>query len=178
MKKILLSLSLLTLTCACAIPLPAQEMVPMTDVYTQLPVNKLMERKIAIGSASVADEAKLHGMVTNEAYAEALQSALLTSNYAVRGTEPAQYQLDASLLEFDLPFVGFNLDCYATATYTLRNKITGQIISTDTVKSHYEAKFGESFDGNMRMRICVAKSIRENITHYLRQLTTKSVNKQ
>lgn len=173
MRKKLLCVVLLTLLSGCAMPLTASEMAPLTDIYTQIPDNPRLERKIALGSVTLDKEAELMGTPPLPGYRDALQNALLTSNLLARTQDP-QFVLDARLNSFDLPIIGFNLDCYANATYTLRNKQSGEVVVLDTVKSHYEAKFGEAFDGALRMRICITGALRENITHYLRLLSQKS----
>lgn len=174
MKKLqILPVLGLALLSACAMPIASHDMKPLTEVHLQLATNPKFASKVAVGNVAIGEDAKLYGAVTPEAYKDALQSALLTSNYISRAGSANQYLLDATLNEIETPFMGFNLDCYATATYRLRSYATGQVIAEDTVKSHYEARFGEAFNGDERMRLCVAKSIRENITHYLRLLTAK-----
>lgn len=174
MKKTILATIALCMLSACAIPIPSGDMKPTTQAYLAIASNKQLERNISVGSVIVGDEAKLHGAITPEAYKDALDTALLTSDYLARVGDTPRYLLDARLIKMEHPYVGFNLDCYATATYTLRSRTTGRVIANDTVKSHYLAKFGEAFDGAARTRICVAKAIRENITHYLRLVATKT----
>lgn len=171
MKRIIVALLLLSTVSACAVPISSGDMKPVTEAQIAISPNQKLAGKLAVGNVQVGDEAKVYGAITPDAYKDALQSALLSSNYLTRGAGQNKYTIDATLQKMDYPAVGFNLDCYATATYRMRNSVTGEAISTETVKSHYLAKFGESFDGNIRMRLCLAKAIRENITHYLRILS-------
>ena len=177
MRVFLRSILLLTFffLTACAPPLTAGEMMPITDVYTSIPTNKTLERKVELGSINVVDGAGgAYARVEPSVFQTALLNALLTSNYASRSGDKASYVLDARVDEVDFPTFGFNMDAITTATYSLKNKKSGKLIFSETVKAKYEAKFGEAFDGTERARIATARAIRENITHYLRVLAKKS----
>lgn len=162
------------LISACAMPLAPSDMTPLTEVYSQIPANKGIERKVSIGNVTVSEDAKVYGAVTPAGVGEALQTALLTANLSTRAGDKAAFVLDARVDAIDYPAVGFNLDCYATITYSLNRSASGASVDQQTVKSHYYAAFGEAFDGNIRMRLCISRAIRENITHYLRSISAKS----
>lgn len=157
----------------CAMPVQANEMAPLTAVYDQMPPNPRLERSIAVGAVQVADAAKARNGIDGNQVQAALSNALLASNYKTRTEEPT-YLLETQMVEAELPVAGFNYDCYVTANYTLRSKKTGNVASMDRVKSHYHAGFGEAFDATTRLQICLANSLRENITHYLRLLGAKT----
>ena len=175
--KILATSALLLLLAACAPSLPAGEMMPMTQVYDQIPANKELERKVKIGSVTVFENAGgMTAPVQPEIYKEAIQNALLTSNMAVRAGDDPSYTLDARLTDLDVPMFGFSMTATATANYKLTLVSSGAVVADETVKLPYTATFGESFDGNQRARLATARAIRENITHMIRVLSAKSAS--
>jgi hypothetical protein len=173
--KILVVLSILLSLSACTPALEARSMVPMTEVYSQIPANKELERKIKLEQVSVYENAGAGiAPVTAQAYREALQNALLTANFLIRADDQERYTLDARLVALDVPTFGFTMTASATAVYTLKVADSGETILQETVSLPYKAEFGEAFNGAERARIAVAKAVRENITHMLRILAAKT----
>lgn len=169
-RRLIFALPLLLLS-ACAPKLGAHEIAPMPEISAQIGSNPALTKKVEIGSVLVVEGAG--GPVAPldaEGYRSGLLSALLLQGYHAPDSQAA-YVLDANMTEVDYPAFGFNMDATATATYQLRNKATGEVLSNENVKTAYEAKFGESLDGTVRARLATAKAIRENITHYVRVLT-------
>jgi hypothetical protein len=175
MKSLLVLIALFSLS-ACVPPLPSGEMVPMAQIYSQLPKNNALERSINLGKITVLEDADMGGLVTPENYQEAMLNALLSSGMKMRSGDKAKYTLDAELIELDMPFALFESTITSKAHYILRQIDNGKVVVNETVTIPYTAKFAESFDGEQRMRIAVAKSIRENITHMLRVLASKTQN--
>jgi len=173
--KFIYPVALLLLLSACAQPLPVGNMLPMTQVYSQIPANPALERKISVGDV-VIDEATASQIapVTPEIYREALQNALLTANFATRASDSPKYILDARLLELDVPMFGFSMDASAKAQYQLKRADNNAVLVNETITLPYHAEFSESFNANERARIATAKAIRENITHLIRVLATKT----
>ncbi len=170
--KFLAALVIVLLTSACAPPLPAGDMMPMSQVYSQTPVNSILERKIALGQVSVDESTSSQtAPVSKEVYREALQNTLLTANYATRGDDKPLYTLDARLLELDVPMFGFSMDASAKAEYKLKRTDSNAVVFSKVINLPYHAPFSEAFNGNERARIATAKAIRENITHLIKVLS-------
>lgn len=168
------------LTCValvgCAPPIPSGEMVPMTGIYEQIPVNENLQNNVSLGSVVVSEKATgpAHANVKPEMFKDAIQQALLTSNMSVRAGSPVKYVLDATLLELDYPFIGFDLTTTSKARYVLKRGDTGEALMDETITQTYTAEFGEAFNGDQRMRISIAKAVRENITHMIRVLANQT----
>ncbi|TAE34931.1 MAG: hypothetical protein EAY65_00680 [Alphaproteobacteria bacterium] len=173
MKSLLALIALFSLS-ACVQPLPSDGMVPMPQIYGQLPKNDTLERSITLGKVSVLEDAAIGGFITPENYQEAILTALLTSGMKTRSEDKAKYTLDAELIDYDSPFAFFENTITYKARYILRQTDSGRIALDETVSIPYTAKFAESPDGAQRMRIAIAKAVRENITHMLRVLASKT----
>lgn len=175
MKRFLL-VPLLLVLGACAHPLQPSDMAVMPQVYNQLTTAPEFEKKIALGNIVVKENAGgMNATVNKENYTEALSNALLMDGLYCKpqnNIDPT-YILDANLSDIDVPMFGFNMTATTTAHYRLYRKSDGADIINQTVKTPYEAKFPEAFDGAQRSRVAVAKSVRENVTHLLRVIHSK-----
>lgn len=175
MRKVIPIVLLALGVSACTPPLEAGNMTPMTQVYSQIPANPELEHKVKLGQVTVYDQAGAGiAPVTPDIFREALQSALLTSNFGVRGGAEEKYVLDAHLLALDVPMFGFDMTAAATARYVLRTADGSETVIDKTLSLPYTAEFAEAFDGSQRVRIAVAKAIRENITHMIRLLADQT----
>jgi hypothetical protein len=162
---------LLLLIAACAPPLPAGDMMPMTHVYDQIPANPALTRRVKLGTVTVAKGVGGGtAPVEPTIYREAIQNALLTSNFAVRAGDSEHYVLDSQLLELDVPMFGFSMSASAKARYRLKSAESGSVLFDQTLNLPYTAEFSEALDGGQRARLASAKAIRENITHLIRVL--------
>lgn len=85
MKRIIVALLLLSTVSACAVPISSGDMKPVTEAQIAISPNQKLAGKLAVGNVQVGDEAKVYGAITPDAYKDALQSALLSSNYLTRG---------------------------------------------------------------------------------------------
>lgn len=166
-----LPLILVLSACQGLPPVPKTEMLPLANVITDIPSNTSLERVVELRNIEVSKDASMHGQIDPAVVREAMQYSLLTANYAVRGQTPATYSLDIHMLKMELPSL-IDHDCYPTILYTLQNRNTGKTY-TETVKTHYDAPWS---DGDARWHNCLGRSIRENITHYLRLLSAKPKN--
>lgn len=171
-KPLLVFASTCLFTTACSMmPTPIAEMLPLPQVMTEITVNPLYANKIQLGNLLVNEQAKLLGGVVPSTVKDALQYGLLTSGYAVRNNDKAAYILDVHIMHIDAPLAGgLNMDCYPTVQYSLKDNKTNRV-ATETVKTHYHASF---LEGDDRWHHCVGKSLRENITHYVRILSTQT----
>lgn len=174
MRKLLyLTLCSFLLGCGRA-PLPPYEMTPSTHIYSQLPTNTFFDQTIGLGKVQVAKEADTRtAPVREEAYKKALESALLSANLAVRSQTPPLYILEATLLEVNFPFWALSIEATAKAHYQLTRVKDQAIIFSETLLLSETVPFSVSFDGDVRTRLAVSKAIRENITHFIRLLTSK-----
>ncbi len=150
-------------------------MLPMTQIYGQITPSKELDKAIKLGNVMVIENAGGQSApVKTEAYKEALQNALFLSNMGARAGDKEKYLLDANLLDLDVPFFGFDMTATAKAHYQLRRIDNGLVVVDANITLPYTAAFGESLDGNQRVRIATAKAIRENITQIIRVLASKT----
>src|SRR5688572_8650248 len=107
MKNAFFLIGALLSVSACAPNLPATDMVPMTQVYNQIPRNPALEHNIKLGSVTVFKNAGGSiAPVKDQTFQEALNHSLLTSGMAARYGDVANYTLDAHLNELKLPLFG------------------------------------------------------------------------
>lgn len=172
MLRFVLLLILTLPLAACAIPIPANEMLANPNIYVQLDQGKLT-KAVDIGTVSIGPHAPTSGLVvTKEEFATALRQSLIGANWYSQG-QTEKYILDANFLGFDYPFTVFNTKVFSEVNYTLKKKKSDEVVYQQNVKIPCVKGMGEIWDGNARQIATMKCSIRENVTHLLRDLNSK-----
>lgn len=171
----------LALFVAGCVPISSKEMAPMAGIYQQIPASKGLEKSIKLGDVRVGGaEGVIHPYSDNPVkqadYNDALQTALTHAKLLTSSGGKETYFLDANLVSLESPFKLFSLSITvnSTAHYRLRRAADNFIVWEETLKLPYTAKFSEAFNASMRARLAIANAIRENITHMIRVLSSKS----
>lgn len=153
----------------------------MPQLYQQISADTGLQKAIKLGDVQVAGaEGVLHASsynpVKQEHYQEALQTALANASLFAANPAEAEYLLDANLVSLDTPFKLFSLSVTVNseARYRLRRASDNYIVWEETLKLPYTAKFSEALNVDARVRLANANAIRENITHLIRVLSSKT----
>ncbi|GEM_PF-4932137 len=153
----------------------------MPQLYQQISADTGLQKSIKLGDVQVAGaEGVLFPIsdypVKQAQYQEALQSALANASLMAANPAEAKYLLDANLVSLESPFKLFTLSVTVNseARYRLRRASDNFIIWEETLKLPYTAKFSEAFNATTRVRLALANAIRENITHLIRVLSSKT----
>jgi len=177
--KIFVSLALAVLLAAC-VPISSKEMAPMPQLYQQISADTGLQKSIRLGDVRVGTDGVLHASsynpVKQEHYQEALNAALASASLAAANPAEAKYMLDANLVSLDTPFKLFSLSVTVNseARYRLRRTSDNFIVWEETLKLPYTAKFSEAMNAEARFRLANANAIRENITHLIRLISSKT----
>lgn len=164
----ILSFSQITAGCTVSGARPSN-MAPTAESYERIETNKTLEQRIALGNITISEQASKATIIplTANTLQTAIQSALLSSNYAVRDDQTPHLLLHATLIKMDAPYLAFNITTTSTINYELTSQDGATMLWQETIMMPYTAPFSESFNGEERVRLSVEKSIRENVTHML-----------
>lgn len=170
-RYVLLLILALPLT-ACAVPIPASEMLANPNIYLQLDHGKLTNA-VDVGAISIGPHAPTAGLVvTKEEFANALRQSLSGADWYA-ASKPSKYTLEANFIGFDQPFTVFNTKIFSEVNYTLKKKKTDDVVYQQNVKIPCIKGMGEIWNGDARQIETMKCSIRENVTHVLRDLNSK-----
>ncbi len=150
-------------------------MRPSKVVIEQLPVNTALFQSVALGQATVplgAAEESTAGNISQSAFRDALESALLDSAMLARVGTPGLYRLDARMVEFEPPGWGFTFTVPSAVDYTLTRQTDGAVIWRQTLRAEGSGGFGDAFfSGIERRRVAMAASVRANVTMLITTLS-------
>lgn len=172
MQKIIIFLLLVTGLTGCVAPIPANEMVANKNIYTQ--INKTsLHHQVAVDKVTLSPAMPTAGIiVTSEEFSKALTMSLEQAGWYAKGTQ-SNYGLSANFIGFDQPFTLFNTKIFSEVNYTVENKRTGKTVYQETIKIPCVLGIGDVFDANLRQIETLKCSIRENVTHLIRDLNSK-----
>lgn len=172
-RNLLAAISL-SLLAACAPPLDQGNMRPLTSIVQQIPTNPVLEKSVSLGQVSVAEEYSKSsgiGTIDDAMLRSVLTDGLLLLNYLPRQDDEPKYTLNANLVNFDMPSMGFSMDSSCTIKYELVRNSDGKQVFQEAIKQGYHAPFAEALIGAERARLASSKAVRENVTHTLRVLS-------
>lgn len=155
--------------CSTAVPIAAVRMVANPNVYDHLDQNQLTHA-VAVGKVSVSPAAPTQGwVVTPEEFARALEISMRQAGwYADQGA--ARYNLSATFVGFERPFAMFSTKMFSEVKYTMEDRKSKSVVYQRTVKIPCVVTMGEVYDANARDAQTMVCSIRENVTHMMRDL--------
>ncbi len=109
---------------------------------------------------------------SDEVYGRALKNfnTFQEKGWLLQDDEP-KYTLNANLVNFDMPSMGFSMDSSCTIKYELVRNSDGKQVFQEAIKQGYHAPFAEALIGAERARLASSKAVRENVTHTLRVLS-------
>ncbi len=108
--------------------------------------------------------------ITNETFRHALEKSLVESGMFSSAGDGG-YQLDAFITNINQPILGFSMTVDMEVSYNLHRG--SACVWKKSIKSSYQAPFGESVVGVTRLRKATEGAARENITELVRQLNVR-----
>lgn len=172
--------SFLMLSACAQPPLPSGYMMIEQGFVETLPANPSVDHHITLGEVTVAENAVgdlvVVGAVTPQALREALLNALMTAGFHQRDASHANYVLTAHLSRLEQDNIGLEMSAIASIDYRLTEQKTGREVYSETISVPYTMTVGEIFDGQIRAKLVTLKSISENLTHLMRQLSNLSIH--
>ena len=169
MSKLILIALMLSLS-ACAVPLKSQEMSPQYDFYDTVS-SKKFDDSIFIRNVDVPKAIGGASPVTPEEFKAALISAFRQADY-YETPEKAKYALEAVMTEMKQPFMGFNLTVTATTDYKIFKVKNDELVFSETIAVPCTKGMGDAFDAAYRLRLASGCAVGENITHFIKLLST------
>jgi hypothetical protein len=171
MKSVTLTLlivvSAVSLT-GCAPPLASSEIMPKTSIYSQLGKSKY-DKKLTLGDVNVlvSPDDRVNIAVST------FQGALLNSiaQAGLLATKNPKYRLDATLIDLDQPFFGFNYTVKSSARYVITDIKSNTALYDETLTLPCSVRFADAIDGNVRFYKATTCSVSENITHFLKTIS-------
>jgi len=163
---ILLSLIFLQ---GCATPASPTGMV-ISAVEPIAQKNQALQNAVAVRSVSGGKETSPLGrsQVDSSGFSMALTQSLYSIGYAAGKVESAKLIIDAELVSLSQPLFGLTFDVTSSVVY----KVEGTTFKrTFPITAIGTARTSDAFLADERMRIANERSIKENITQFLRELS-------
>lgn len=148
----------------CAAPASRDNMsITSTDRYLYS-ADKPLSKKVSLGHVTGGEETNpaWTSEIGNEQFASALRDSLETAKL-LNSAALSTYVLDANLIEVDQPIFGLTFTVNTTVEYTLREKITKDVVLQKTFNAAGTATTGDAFVGVKRLKVATERSAQENI---------------
>ena len=160
------AITYVTLT-GCATPANPQAMIVNPDA--SIAPNEKLKGMFAIGSIIGGQDTNplWTSQVDNKSFGEALRGTLAAFGYLASDPASAKHRIDANLMSLAQPLFGLTFDVQSNVQYVV---ITGDSKKEYLVSASGVATFSDSALAIERLRIANEKSIKENITQFLRRL--------
>lgn len=164
-----LSLMIAAYAClnGCATPAETQAMIVNPDA----PVgqNQKLKGKVALGNVAGGQETNplWTSQVDNQSFREALRSSLSAFGYLASDPATASHKVDANLMSLVQPVIGLTFDVKSNIQYTVT---TGNASKEHVIEATGTAGFSDAAVAITRLRLANERSIKENITQFLKQL--------
>ena len=169
---VLVSLSVFLLTSGCAAQ--ASRMVPLDfEVVNKHPYTVSISESIGGRETNPLWTSQ----VSNSAFTEALSNALAQSGIfqAVIKGGGADYILDVTILEYDQPWIGIDIDIRMKTKWELADAKTLVPVWSETFETTYRAKLSDAFIAAERLQKANEGSVRTNIKEGIRRLSILSL---
>jgi|LakMenEpi03Aug12_release.lakeMendotaPanAssembly.Ray.scaffolds.fasta_scaffold229757_3 hypothetical protein len=164
-----LSLIFVAYAClnGCATPAETQAMIVSPDA--SIGQNPKLKGKIALGNIGGGQETNplWTSQVDNQSFTEALRGSLNAFGYLTSNSATASHKIDANLMSLVQPAFGLTLDVKSNIQYTVT---TGNTSKEHIVEATGSAGFSDAAVAITRLRLANERSIKENITLFLKQL--------
>lgn len=108
--------------------------------------------------------------VDNPEFAAALENTLRIHALLAEQGGSGRYNLTATLISMDQPFIGASFTVTAAVQYVLVDATSGAAVFDESITKPYTAKFNDAFLGAERLRLANEGAIRENIGEFVRRL--------
>lgn len=169
---ILACFSVFLVTSGCAAQ--ASRMVP-----TDFEVVKNHPFTVSVGESVGGRETNplWTSQVSNSAFTEALNNALAKSSVfqAVVKVGDADYRLDVTILAYDQPWIGIDIDIRMKTKWELTDAKTFVAVWSDTFETTYRAKLSDALVAAERLQKANEGAARANIREGIRRLSTLSL---
>jgi hypothetical protein len=111
--------------------------------------------------------------ISNKAFTEALSNALTQSGVfqsVIKGGD-ADYILDVSILDYDQPWMGADIDISMNTKWELTNSKTLVPVWSETFKTSYRAKLADALIAAERLQKANEGSVRTNIKEGIKRIS-------
>jgi hypothetical protein len=155
----------------CAAPASRDSMSISATERAQYSTDKPLSKSISVGQVSGGEETNpaWTSEIGNEEFAAALRDSLETS-HLLNNQALSKYALDAILIEVDQPMFGFTMSVKTQVQYTLRDKVSDEIVIQETFSASGSATTGDAFVGTKRLKMATERSAQENIKRIIEVL--------
>ena len=178
LRKIIISISTLTilsvylLTSGCAAR--ASRMVPLDfEVVNKHPYTVSLSESIGGKETNPLWTSQ----ISNSAFTEALSNALAQSGVfqaVIKGGD-ADYILDVTILDYDQPWLGADIDIRMKTKWELADAKTLVPVWSETFETTYKAKLTDALIAAERLQKANEGSVRTNIKEGIRRLSILSL---
>ena len=162
-RNILIALATVAMV-GCAAPASRDSMSISSAERSFYSTDKPLSKAVSVGHVSGGEDTNpaWTSEIGNEEFAAALRDSLETSKI-LNNPALSKYVLDAILIEVDQPMIGFTMSVLTEVQYTLRDKISNEIVIQKTFNATGTATTGDAFIGSKRLKIATERSAQENI---------------
>lgn len=169
--KIILISAILTILSGCATPAAKQAMVIKPEAVSIVKQDQKGKFNVESVSGGKATNPMWTSQVSKENFEAALKESLLISGLTTSAPSTDQFKIDADLQSLKQPLFGLTFDVVSTVNYRV-------------YKPGYEKHFpitatgratpSDAFVAINRLKIANERSIQENITEFIKQLSATS----
>lgn len=138
---------------------------PMTYTYTatQKPANHRLLNSIGVAEVSGGHEINplLGSEISDNSFREALEKSLQNSKLYQQNPS-ANYLLNAKIMRFERPVIGFDFKATLTVNYKLINTKNNTTVYSKTITSSHTATVKDAFVGVTRLKLANEGAAKEN----------------
>lgn len=169
LRLLIVSILIAAYTClnGCATPAETQAMTVGLD--SSISQNPKLKGKVALGNIAGGQETNplWTSQVDNQSFREALRGSLNAFGYLATDPSTASHKVDANLMSLVQPAFGLSLDVQSSIQYVVT---TGSNSKEQVINATGTGTFSDAAMAIARLRIANEKSIKENISQFLKTL--------
>lgn len=167
LKKSLLPFLLLVVLSGCASPAVQQSMIVKPDaVATVVKADQKSKFTVEKVDGGKVTNPMWTSQVSREAFEGALKESLVVTGLA--GSSEAQYKIDADLQSLEQPLFGLTFDVISKVNYRVYKDGFEKFFPITATGT---ATVSDAFVAITRLKMANEKSIQENITEFIRQVS-------
>jgi hypothetical protein len=170
--RLLLALASIAFAVGCAAPASQQMMSVTSPSISGSKAEPRLKGSVFVRSVSGGKGTNplwVSQVGTNE-FRGALVDSLKAYGYNAVDPKDAKITVDANLLSLSQPFAGFTFNVISVVNYTVETKGALSPVNRLPITATGTATVSDAFVGTERMRLANERSIKENITKFIRTL--------
>jgi hypothetical protein len=107
--------------------------------------------------------------IDDDSFKEALTASLQAAGLLGEQGD-ARYEIRASLVGVEQPFLGFDMTVTTTVRYSVKDLTTGAVVFEESISAPHTATVGDAFVGTTRLRLANEGSAKKNIVQLIEKL--------